>query len=262
MHTMQLGLRGGCDELPEPTAPSVPSWVPSSSAITAVDQKALCSGDFGDRRERLKSPMKRRRRPERLQRLHVYVARTGVAALSASASQLSRQVENIGYSLADVEDDDSKLAATSPAVVAARIRATTADALTWLGASASAAAREFQPPPRAWRAAVEGDDTEEQDAPLALFWAINVAIVCGITGLVMFAMAFSTAAIALPGPLAEEVVSFRTEPLEDAVDSLRGNPGQGAPLRFKNIVVVCFAFAAGSALAQNHPLRSALLCGV
>jgi len=213
------------------------------------------------------SPQKRRQRRQRLHSLHCYVARTGVVAVVASASMLTRQVENMtrqeGISLLkeDAHGHDGILA-TLFAIIAnfkSSLGCAIGGTAARLGEVATGLANAIGEPPQRLLAG-----REEQDAPLLLFWAINLCALCTIASLVLFVIAFfGNPSDTSPEPEAVDHIPLAsTNPLLDA-NSTEPDATERKKLEglFRVLGVVSLSLVSGCGLGLRHPIQSALLSG-
>jgi len=163
----------------------------------------LTSIDYGE--DYFKAdPLKRRARRERLHRVHCYVARTGVEAVVASASMLMRKVESLEAEkltrqegISHLEEDGHGHAAGISANLSAIITNFKSSIYCAIGGTAarigelgSELASAIGEPPQRVLA------RDEQDAPLLLFWAINLCALCSIASLVLYISAFVAGPVA------------------------------------------------------------------
>eukprot|EP00929_Paragymnodinium_shiwhaense_P062866 TRINITY_DN31406_c0_g1_i1.p2 TRINITY_DN31406_c0_g1~~TRINITY_DN31406_c0_g1_i1.p2 ORF type:complete len:234 (-),score=28.23 TRINITY_DN31406_c0_g1_i1:375-1076(-) len=184
----------------------------------------------------------RRERRRRLNSLHCYAARTGVAAVTASAVILSSQFEGLGETTQTPEDMDADVqsslsggAGFTPLSkltgVLARFAAQLCELIRNLVDSLGA------PPRRA---------PSEDEIPTKVLLAIDIGILCVVASLILVVWAFWS--MPMPAP---------QTPLEPPPKQLFKYAG-----KLRIMGWISLSFVAGSALSVRHPLQSALLCGV
>lgn len=225
-----------------------------------------------DPKSNIKELRRRRQQRQRLHSLHCYVARSGVVAVAASASMLTRQVENIvqldgsGSTVSLGSDGDAIAHADGAAPVdivniAVTLKLTILRVAAWVGGMVKSLAREIGEPPQrvfaqgelaAGHAADAVAAGEEQDAPLLLFWAINLCTICMLASLVLFLSAFW----GMPDTMDVPSPSGTSDSLSGIVDSKKLD----GPLRV--VGVVSLSLLSGCGLGLRHPLQSALLQGL
>mmetsp|Transcript_102940 Transcript_102940/g.193683 ORF Transcript_102940/g.193683 Transcript_102940/m.193683 type:complete len:293 (+) Transcript_102940:129-1007(+) len=226
------------------------------------------------------SPLKsRREQRKKLHSLHSYVARTGAVAMGYSASMITRQVEQFAAAdspcPAGIFGTDFQV--TTIVGVIDRVVSQAIDSVSRAtarcGQGLTNLANAIGEPPhrpftRGWINAQAGGGAEEQEAPLLLFWALNLCALCGLAGFFLFGVAFwsggcfsdvdehsadvsdggshaDTAATAVEDPLHAEI--FATTKL----DSL-----------LRVLGVIALSLVSGCGLGWRHPLQSGLLCGI
>jgi len=214
-------------------------------------------------------PLKRRQRRQRLHSLHCYVARRGVVAVVASASILTRQVENMTrqegirqmHTALFTEKvrnlkGGAGISATFCSMISnfkSSLCCAVGGAVARVGKLATGLANAIGEPPHRVLA------REEQDAPLLLFWAINLCALCTIASLALFVLTFS----------ASPVTDISSEP-EAVVRTLLNNTNSTQPVisegkklegLFRVLGVVGLSLISGCGLGLRHPIQSALLSG-
>jgi len=204
-------------------------------------------------------PVKRRQRRERLHTLHCYVASTGIVAVAASASMLAQQVENMAegmshfnYHQEDPHAPSGGISASLSAVVSkfqCNAGYIVGSAAARVGEFASGLASAIGEPPQR----VLASTREEQDAPLLLFWAINLCALCMFASLALFAIAFAFP-VGSSDTKAEQQAVVDVVPLTVHKKSLEG--------LFRVVGVVIISLVSGCGLALKHPMQSALLVGL
>lgn len=212
-------------------------------------------------------PLKRRQRRQRLHSLHCYVARSGVVAVAASASMLTRQVQNMApvEGISHQEDahgphDPSITICAIISNVKSSLACTAGGYAARAGELASTLADAIGPPPqRVWE--------EQDDVPLLLFWAINLCALCSLVSLGLFVFCFYM-------PVGSVDASAEAE----AVDRLQITPPSPLLLNstgtervvpeakkiegiFRVLGVVSLSLVSGCGLGFRHPIQSALLSG-
>jgi len=203
-------------------------------------------------------PVKRRQRRQRLHTLHCYVASTGIVAVAASASMLAQQVENMaeGISHFNYHQEDSRahdgISASLSAIVSkfqCHAGYLVGSAAARVGEFASGLAGAIGEPPQRVLASTQ----EEQDAPLLLFWAINLCAMCMFASLALFAVAFACP-VGSSDTKAEQEVAIDVVPITVHKKSLEG--------LLRVVTVVIISLVSGCGLALKHPMQSALLVGL
>lgn len=221
-------------------------------------------------------PLKRRQRRQRLHSLHCYVARTGVVAVAASASMLTRQVESMaraeGISHLNCQQKDAHgpggIASTFTAVVTnfkSSLVCTVGGAAARIGDGVSSLANAIGEPPQR----VLAGTREEQDAPLLLFWAINLCALCTVASLVLFTLSFCTGPDADVNSDAEAVDQIQLAPQNHLLlgnSTSTEHPSAVAESKklegiFRVLGVVSLSLVSGCGLGLRHPVQSAILCG-
>jgi len=194
-------------------------------------------------------PHKRRKRRQRLHSLHCYVARSGVEAVAASAMMLTRQVENMArgegkyqYEDADGSNGISTTFSAHLVTVKSRLLHAVGTAAASVGDVAADLTTQLGEPPQR----ILDRTREEQDAPLLLFWAINVCALCTLASLFYFAFAFCAYPSSMQGA-------------EQAQSTSSGKRCEGL-VRVMGVVIL--SLASGCGLGLRHPIQSALLCGL
>lgn len=232
-------------------------------------------------------PLKRRQRRQRLHSLHCYVARTGVVAVVASASMLTRQVENLTRQ--DFRADPAQgIRQMHTALFTEKMRqhkgrlqgrggfsailcgiissfktslcCAIQGAAARLGGLATGLANAIGEPPHRVLA------REEQDAPLLLFWAINLCALCTLASLTCFILTFCAGAggVADVNTQAEAVgtVQVAASPLVNSSGTqLATADGKKLEGLLRVLGVVGLSLISGCGLGLRHPIQSALLSG-
>jgi len=218
-----------------------------------------------------KEPIKRRQRRQRLHSLHCYVARSGVVAVAASASMLTRQVEN----MARVEGHPGDCDAAGLDGIGAAFSGIAANFKNSLGCTLGGAAARVsdltsslanaigEPPQR-----VLVGTREEQDTPLLLFWAINLCALCTLASLALFIFTFCVGTVD-PTDTSSEVEAVDQIHLSPQNPMLLSNTNAEQPVVhgrklegiFRVLGVISLSLASGCGLGFRHPIQSALLCG-
>ncbi|CAE7350683.1 unnamed protein product [Symbiodinium natans] len=200
-----------------------------------------------------------------LHRLHRCMARSGVVAFSFSASALQRRVGSFAQ-LDEVSKFKSRRGADRPSGAGNSLSSTcrlvsssVRSYLVHLAALLSILLQTVQEvigesPLRRSLVAAASEDLEE--APLGLFWAINVLILCSLACGVLVVSSF-LAQVFCDGTTTEEInmstLSETAEPLETA-------SGLSRTLRLlaRIMVVALVSFTSGMGLRIIHPLQSAM----
>jgi len=219
-------------------------------------------------------PLKRRQRRQRLHKLHCYVARTGVVAVAASASMLTRQVENMaeGISQLNYQQDDATgldgIGASFSTVFTnakSSLGCTIGSAAARVGELASSLANAIGEPPQ--RVLAGNREGQEQDAPLLLFWAINLLALCIFASMALFVVSFAYPvgpSDSQPEPEAVDPVPL-TLSVKLPSNSTESATAEAERKKFEGILrvlgVVSLSLASGCGLGLRHPLQSALLTG-
>lgn len=180
-----------------------------------------------------------------MQNVHCYLARTGVAAVAASAAMLSVSPEDSGRVGIDtaceqVLDADKPKWGWSHAI---------ASFTEWLRDAIASVVEVVGAPPRR--------PLDEPDPSLALLWAGDIAILCVVAGLILLIGAFTA----------------NNSPWSAGEDTKVASFSKAAPSAFLEIshrltgrvsvtAVVLLSAVAGGTLNIKHALRSALLCGM
>lgn len=217
-------------------------------------------------------PLKRRQRRQRLHSLHCYVARTGVMAVGVTASILASQVEHmtrhdIGSHCNEDTAGEAGVSSTFCAVfsnVKSTLGCAIGSAAGRVGELAGSLANAIGEPPQ--RALANRD---EQDAPLLLFWAINLCAVCTIASLVLFIMCFcsspdlSSTEVSSDSEAVESIQVTTPSPLLSSNGTEPAATTQGRKLEgfFRVLGVVSLSLVSGCGLGLRHPIQSALLSG-
>lgn len=235
----------------------------------------LTSIDYGE--DYFKAdPLKRRARRERLHRVHCYVARTGVEAVVASASMLMRKVESLEAEMQFIqecsdarqegishlkEDGHGHAAGLSESLFAiitnfkSNIFCAIAGTAARIGELGSELASAIGEPPQRVLA------RDEQDAPLLLFWAINLCLLCSIASLTLYISAF------FARPVAACDIILEPEAVESMQLTAENNsrPSETEGKKFEGIFrvlgVVSLSLISGCGLGLRHPLQGALMSG-
>lgn len=217
-------------------------------------------------------PLKRRQRRQRLRSLHSfnsYVARTGIVAVAASASLLTRQMENIARVEGNLNlnhQHQEGIGATFSAVIASLksyFGCAVGSIAARLGELASSLADAIGEPPQRVLAGAR----EDQDLPTALlFFAINFCVLCTVASMFFFIFSFCA------NP--EDPVDANSKP--DTIDQTQlvvhnQLPNNGAePVKMETqeiqgilrvLSTFSLALVAGGGLGVRHTFQSALLCG-
>jgi hypothetical protein len=212
-------------------------------------------------------PFKRRQRRQRLHSLHCYVARTGVVAVAASASMLAQQVENMARAegISHLQQEDAHgpngHSTTFSSIIASvhtSFACSVGGVAARVGGLASNLANAIGEPPQRVL------DGSREDAPLLLFWAINLCALCSLASLALFIAAFAFSAS--PEDAAPEAV----DPVQLAPQLPLEPNNTTAPVTaeskklvgiFRVLGVVSLSLMSGCGLGLSHPLQSALLAG-
>lgn len=200
----------------------------------------------------------RRIQRKKLHSLHSYVACSGAVAVAASASMITRQVEQL------TEEGRSCLAFT-PIPLLGIIESTLSQVAAVLKGSmghsrqlVSSVANAIGEPPRrplhGW-VGMEGGIAVE-DAPLLLLWALNLFVLCSIASMFLFTTAFTRTG----GPGDDVIGSL----ISGACDNTENGVNQdcreeSGPMRV--MIIISVALISGCGMGWRHPLQSALMCG-
>jgi hypothetical protein len=240
------------------------SWLESLEAFEEPEDDYFKIDDY---------PLKRRQRRERLHSLHCYVARSGAEAIAVSASMFTRQVESMtrveGKAHVSCKQNDDVF---GPPGLGATFTGIAQNFKNSLGRATGGVAAQIgelytslanaigEPPQRG----VLARSREEQDAPLLLFWAINLCVLFTIAGLILFIVAFWTAT----NTDAEIEAADLVQPPLPTPPPLPHNSRMGADADKRNwegifrvLGVISLSLVSGCGLGLRHPLQSALLCG-
>lgn len=220
-------------------------------------------------------PVKRRQRRQRLRGLHSfnsYVARTGIVAVAASASMLSRQMESFarvegGSHLErhhDGELSGGGIGATLSAAVAgfrSCLGSFLGTAVARVGELASSLADAIGEPPQR----VLAGTREEHELPTVLPFAINLCILLTLASLFFFMFAFCANQVASsdasdPDAIDKTQVSAQNG-LSGTVADTAAETNHELHGLFRRLVVFCLSLITGGVLGVRHPLQSAVLCG-
>jgi len=239
------------------------SWLESLEAFEEPEDDYFKIEDY---------PLKRRQRRQRLHSLHCYVARSGVVAVAASASMLTRQVENMarveGISHLNCQQEDANgtggTSATFSAIVAnfkSSLGCAVGGIAARLGELGSNLAHTIGEPPQR----VLGGPREEQDAPLLLFWAINLCALCTFASLTLFVISFCAGMV---GPTdtssePEAIDQIQLAPQSPLLLSRESAAAEKRKLEglFRVLGVISLSLVSGCGLGLRHPIQSALLSG-
>jgi len=245
----------------------------------------LCGGEMSTWLESLESfeepeddyfkiddyPLKRRQRRERLHSLHCYVARSGVVAIAASASMLTSQVENMTRADSHLSQQEDSAGTDgfvayffaifvnlwrSVVCAVGGVTARTGELVTSL-------ANAIGEPPHRPMQGTHG----EQDAPLLLFWAINLCAFFTIASIFLFIFTFWANPVGSTElEEAEAVDQIQLSPQSPLLNNTGGvepATAEGKKLEgmFRVLGVVSLSLISGCGLGLRHPVQSALLCG-
>jgi len=205
-------------------------------------------------------PLKRRQRRQRLHSLHCYVARTTVVAVATSASMLTRQVEHMARAdgISQLREDANgthgifsfflAIIDNFKSCLGQSIGGTSAR----IGQAATSLANAIGEPPQR---ALGGH--EDQDAPLLMFWAINLCAICTVATVVFFILAFTVSPETSSEPEAVDQIQLST-PNNAQPTVVEGKKLGGL---FRVLGVVGLSLVSGCGLGLRHPVQSALLSG-
>jgi len=208
------------------------------------------------------SPVKRRQRRQRLHSLHCYVARTTVAAVATSASMLTRHVEHMarvdGTSHLNEDAHGSNGIFSIFWAIIANFKSSLGQSIGHTSARVSEAATSLanaigEPPQRVMVG------REDQDAPLLMFWAINLCAICIVASIVLFVLAF--AASPVDNEAADQIQLCAQNPLHVSCPQPKAEDSKKAGGVFRVLTVVALSLVSGCGLGLRHPVQSALLCG-
>lgn len=225
------------------------------------------------------SPLKERRNQrKKLHSLHSYVARTGAVAMGYSASMITRQVEQFAAAdspcPAGIFGTDFEV--TTIVDVIDRAVSQGIDsfnrATVRCGQGLGALANVIGEPPhrpftRGYINAQNGEGAV-QEAPLLLFWALNLCALCSLAGFFLFGAAFWSggcfsevdelgADVNDGSSHADAAVSVMEDPLHA---DIFGTKKLDSLLRV--LGVIALSLVSGCGLGWRHPLQSGLLCGI
>lgn len=225
-------------------------------------------------------PPKRRQRRQRLRSLHSfnsYVARTGIVAVAASASLLTRQMESMsrvdGTSQHSYQHEDGSIGYGVSVAFSAAI-ANFKSGLGWAVGNVAARVGELassladaigEPPQRVFAA-----NRDEHDMPLLLFFATNLCVLCTVASVLFFIFTFCADPVgpsdSSPEPEAIEKTHLTPYNLSLPSNSTKSTTAVNEELLgiqgiFRVIVVFSISLAAGGGLGLRHPCQSAMLCG-
>mmetsp|Transcript_116574 Transcript_116574/g.277143 ORF Transcript_116574/g.277143 Transcript_116574/m.277143 type:complete len:294 (-) Transcript_116574:72-953(-) len=207
----------------------------------------------------------RKQQRRMLHQLHRCMAQSGVVAFSLSASALQRRMDKFAK-LDEVSKFKSRRgglaggrlpdAGTSPMAAARFAASVLCSYLVHLVALLSLCIRNVQEaigdsPLRRQRLATSLDLSDE--VPLALFWAVNIVILCSLACGILVAMSFFAQVFAVSDEMAIE------EPQPQEVSS---GPVKVMRLSLRIIMVALVSFTSGMGLRVIHPIQSAMLCGL
>lgn len=205
-------------------------------------------------------PLKRRQRRQRLHSLHCYVARTTVVAVATSASMLTRQVEHmaraegISQLREDAHGTDGKFSIFLAIIdnFKSCLGQSIGDTSARICQAAASLANAIGEPPQR---ALAGQ--EDQDAPLLMFWAINLCAICSVATVVFFVLAFTVSPDSRSEPEAVEQIQL------NAPNSPQPTVAEDKKLGglFRVLGVVSLSLVSGCGLGLRHPVQSALLSG-
>jgi hypothetical protein len=231
------------------TSSSISGLHPPDNSKDAVEQDYFEEVQYPPKRKLRRQRLNKRY--ERLHNLHSYVARSGVVAVAASASMLTRQVEHMarvgeeGMSCTSLFSTifgghagfNTTIVNVIIELITGLCCAIASFAVRFGEAASSLAAAFGEPPQSIW---------DDQDAPLFVFWAINLCGICGISSIVLIALSFFADTM---GQQEEFCEPEALNPVQDNNDPA---------LRLS----VIFSLVFGYGVNLRHPLLSALLCGV
>jgi len=204
----------------------------------------------------------RREDRKKLHSIHSYVARTGAVAMAASASIITRQVEQFAVAEGKRPCSITFQRSLPISAILERILTQTVACLSGIVAQCkhlvAVMANTIGEPPH--RPFSDSALAEEQEAPLSLFWALNLCTVCSLASLVLLAAFW-------PGVASDSYGS--SDGAEQGTDEC-WIPGVGAAFCAANreytimrvLAVVALSLVSGLCLGWRHPLQSGLLCGI
>lgn len=239
----------------------------STISYNEASTKAQCSCP-----EAVKPGNHRRDQRKKLHSIHSYVARTGAVAMAASASIITRQVKQFagadGNSLRSISEGclGNTFERSLPIyAILQRFLTQTIACLSGVVAQckhlvAIMADTIGEPPHRPFN---NGGFAEEHDAPLSLFWALNLCALCSLASFVLFAATFWAG-----GPVVDSSggglhgLSDHTElGIEDCWITEIGIADREYTI-IRVIAVAVLSLFSGLCLGWRHPLQSGLLCGI
>jgi hypothetical protein len=208
------------------------------------------------------SPLKRRQRRRRLHSLHCYVARTTVAAVATSASMLTRHVEHMARvdstsHLNEGVHGSSGIFSVFWAILA-NFKSSLGQSIGHTSARVSEVATSLanaigEPPPRLFVG------REDQDAPLLMFWTINLCAICIVASIVLFFLAFAVSPVSHEA--VDELQLCAQNPLHASCAQSKAVDSKKPGGTFRVLTVIVLSLVSGCGLGLRHPVQSALLCG-
>lgn len=209
------------------------------------------------------SPRKERKQQRRmLHELHRCMAQSGLVAFSFSASALQRRMDSLAK-LDEVSKFKSRRGGiapssdTSPLSAARFIFSLFCSYVVHCLALVSVLVHQLQEaigesPLRRYQRVGETEGLDFDSAPLALFWAVNCLILCGLACCGLFTLSFLAQAFFTEDGLFSEEMMVVSEATTMKV--LR--------LAFRIVMVAFVSFTSGMGLRVIHPIQSAMLCGI
>lgn len=269
-----------CDVV-QPTAKLAVRTVEHGIPPGDADCKSKCLEEEEDFKNAIDSPMKQRRAQRKeLRSLHSYVARSGAVAVAASASMITRQVEQFaGAEVADSRSpSEGRIGNDFKAVpilvvvdsIVSHARSCLTGALARCGQSITKLAQVIGEPPHrplagGWTGAHAGRAAEEQETPLMLFWALNLCVFCCLASIIYFIAAFWAGGSGSDGVCCTSDAAPELEVAAVTMeDGTRPNMGPTRDLDslLRVLAVMLLSLISGCGLGWRHPLQSALLCGM
>lgn len=245
---------------------------------------------FKELEQTLFSPGPKRFHKERkhqFHRIHRYMARTGLVAIRESASMFSRRVKDVEEEsrfrslrrrrskrsaqdtsdLGDFAAHDSEflngesdltfdemLDEEAEANINTTASQVTADAWSSVMEGLAAAAHDVLQTP--WGAGHIDADDEDDESPVALFWAVNLCIIC-----VFLSLWFVVSAFAVNFQAASSMDPQLIEHEMECSDCLEPTQADRKWSTARLVSVMFFSFVSGSGLVVIHPRRCFLLAG-